>query len=112
VGNILAYLRDAIREFCEKNLHSGVLFEQSNFSQIILNRHLVTAIATITFWHSVCSDIFRLKLLLLLQASFMTIEIVDIQKLVKVEFQGIGLSYLVMKKSPFNIYSIGKKGMR
>jgi hypothetical protein len=58
---VYVYLKETIREFCELNFHSAVLFKEDKFSQIVLNGHLLTAIATTKFWHSFCSDIAQLN---------------------------------------------------
>ncbi len=48
---VYVYLKETIRKFCELNFHSAVLFKQNKFSQIVLNKHLLTAIATTKIWH-------------------------------------------------------------
>jgi hypothetical protein len=51
VGKILAYLREVIREFCEKNFHFEVLLRQDSFNRIVVNKHLFTTIGAVKAWH-------------------------------------------------------------
>jgi hypothetical protein len=49
VGNMLTYSREAIRGFCEKYFHFGVLLKHNDLNSIVPNKHLLAAISTIKF---------------------------------------------------------------